>query len=163
LTEEDFQFNTAPIFARLGLDAESEGGFLSDVAQNRQFSQLTQGLSGANTTAHRQTSNAASQAGLNPFFAQQQNTQRSFDTMQQLVGQRAGIADQQANRQYEFRTNFANMLAGTATAEKEFRANTIASIHGAERAASAQESAGRDSLIGSVIGGGLSLLGGVFG
>ena len=71
LDPSDFVFGGPEVFARLLQTGELDGGFLSDLQQNRQFAGETTGLMGLFGRAGEQRARAAAAANLNPIFAQQ--------------------------------------------------------------------------------------------
>lgn len=163
LDPNDFVFGGPEIFARLLQTGELDGGFLSDVTQNKQFAAETSGLMGLLGGANRQRSRGAAQSNLNPIFASRQNLESEFGVLSQILGRRAQLGSELEERRFGAQQAFANMLAQTTAAEKQFRVNTQAALGGAQIGAqgaiaggqaqgSGTSKAGMFGLFGSVLG-----------
>lgn len=163
LDPNDFVFGGPEIFARLLQTAELDGGFLSDVSQNQRFGAETQGIMGLLGTQDRQRLRGAAQANLNPAFARRQSEQDRFGALSQILGRRAQLGSELDERQFAAQQAFANMLAQTTTAEKQFRVNTQTALAGAQIGAEGAIAGGKAAGKGAQIGGMLSLVGGLAG
>ena len=143
LDPNDFVFGGPEIFARLLQNAELDGGYLSDVAQNQQFGGEIQGIMGLTGAANRERGRAAEQANLNPLFAQRQNIDAEFSTLSQILGRRQALGSELEERKFGAEQAFANMLAETVSSEKQFRVNTQAALAGAEIGAAGARAGGK--------------------
>lgn len=161
LDPNDFVFGGPEIFARLLQMAELDGGFLSDISQNQRFGAETQGLMGLLGTAGRERQRGAAQANLNPIFAQRQSQQDQFGVLSQILGRRAQLGSELDERQFAAQQAFANMLAQTTAAEKQFKVNTQAGLAGAQIGAEGAIAGGKAAASGAKTGGMLQLAGGL--
>jgi hypothetical protein len=163
LDPNDFVLGAPEIFARLLQTAELDGGFLSEVQQNRQFAEETSGLMGLLGTAERDRLRSASAANLNPVFAQRQNLESRFGFLEEILGRRAELGGELEERKFGAQEAFANMLAEAFAGEKAFKVNTLAALQGAEIGARGAreggEAAGRGALFGGLATGAGALIG----
>lgn len=153
LTDADFQYNIAPIYAKLLQSAEQGGGYLSPTQSSREFASATAGIGSSLDAADRGAQAAASQANLNPIFAANQAATRRFDAMNQVFGKRAEIGAEGESRKFQAEKAFSDMLAGLTVSQQQERTQTIAALTGNERALKEQHSAANKAFWGNVIGG----------
>jgi hypothetical protein len=143
LDPNDFVFGGPEIFARLLQQSEMDGGFLSDASQNAQFAGETAGMSGLLGGSNRDRMRAASQANMNPIFAERQNINAGYEALTQILGRRGQLKGELAERQFGAQEAFANMMAETVASEKQFKVNTQAALKGSEMGAYGAIEAGR--------------------
>jgi hypothetical protein len=158
LTEDDFSYlrEIDPMFRHLLQSAETQGGYLSDAQQTREFGAISSGFDRSQSSLARERERMAEQQNMDPFFMQRKSLDDQFASLQALLGARAQIEERQSRRQFEEMTAFTNMSAGTRVAEKEALTNTLAALFGAERGAKATEKAGKFQAFAGLAGGLLS-------
>lgn len=135
LDPSDFKFGGPEMFARLMQSGEMDGGYLSDASQNAQFAGATSGLMDQAGAASRDRLRNASASNMNSIFAGRQEGLANTSVMGKIMGLRAGLKDQLAERQFKAQEGFVNMMAQNDVAEKQFKVNAQTSLAGAQMGA----------------------------
>lgn len=146
------------------------GGMLSDTSMNPYARQLGAQHQMQQAQAQRDMGYGMAASGANPFMAQNMMRESGYAANQAYGQSLAQIEEDLMNRRFaagEGLVNLSNALGSEMTARKEEQRRYGMDYLQADRIgaqqASAARSAGKSSMMGGIIGGGLQLAGEIFG